>query len=264
MGEFLRYESHGHSNFSDGRESPREIARKSVGKVDIIALSDHNTLQGIPEFLDEVNRIRSEGIMLIPIPSLEISTLFGHMIIAVSDATLFKRFSIWVNKTNLIGAKPESLIVPAVRDFEAICIFTHPEVPGSDGITLSNLQRVLDNLPIDVVHNIGLEVNNNTASFMPWYFLVQRKVKKWNKEYELIEVAGSDFHTMHLIGRLFNQVIQTGDIINLARIFHDKKITPAGRNITPADVLFTFVSHTTGAVRYYRYYRQQKLLSKRE
>ncbi|MCQ2070869.1 MAG: PHP domain-containing protein, partial [archaeon] len=42
-----------HSVYSDGTFTPEEIVLEAVKrKLDIIALTDHNTFDGIPEFLE--------------------------------------------------------------------------------------------------------------------------------------------------------------------------------------------------------------------
>ncbi|TXT57777.1 MAG: Error-prone DNA polymerase [Candidatus Thorarchaeota archaeon] len=67
-----RADLHTHSNFSDGKYSPQKIVElaKSLN-LGAVALTDHDTLKGIPDFLS-ANKI--SDIMLIP--GVEISTEF--------------------------------------------------------------------------------------------------------------------------------------------------------------------------------------------
>lgn len=48
---------HSHSNFSDGTDTPSEIIAKAKEKSLIIALTDHNTVDGLPEFIAEAERL---------------------------------------------------------------------------------------------------------------------------------------------------------------------------------------------------------------
>lgn len=63
---------HAHSNFSDGTLSPRELVElaASLG-IKALALTDHNTITGLPDFLGEADK----GVELIP--GIEFSTSWG-------------------------------------------------------------------------------------------------------------------------------------------------------------------------------------------
>ncbi|HKN07951.1 MAG TPA: PHP domain-containing protein, partial [Pseudomonadota bacterium] len=50
----LRYDLHSHSTHSDGLLTPRELVRRSVERgVDVLALTDHDELSGLPEARQE-------------------------------------------------------------------------------------------------------------------------------------------------------------------------------------------------------------------
>jgi hypothetical protein len=60
----LRVDLHSHSSVSDGLDSPAELVRRmAAGGVDAFALTDHDTLAGLPEARDEARR---RGVELIP------------------------------------------------------------------------------------------------------------------------------------------------------------------------------------------------------
>jgi predicted metal-dependent phosphoesterase TrpH len=60
----VRIDLHTHSSVSDGLDSPAELVRKmKTAGIDAFALTDHDTLQGLPEAREEAARI---GIELIP------------------------------------------------------------------------------------------------------------------------------------------------------------------------------------------------------
>lgn len=64
---------HTHSRYSDGTCSPAEIIRQAEALgLSAVALTDHNTLAGLPEFLTA-----ARGTAVTAIPGVEISTLYG-------------------------------------------------------------------------------------------------------------------------------------------------------------------------------------------
>ncbi len=67
-----RIDLHTHSNRSDGTYTPRDLARlaKSVGLC-AVALTDHDTMDGVAEFSDECNKLGIEGI-----PGVEFSAKY--------------------------------------------------------------------------------------------------------------------------------------------------------------------------------------------
>lgn len=88
----MRIDFHSHSNVSDGLDSPTELVRKmSVAGLDAFALTDHDTLAGLPEAREEGKRLGIEVI-----PGAEISADFEgqddvHMLalfVAESDTAL--------------------------------------------------------------------------------------------------------------------------------------------------------------------------------
>jgi predicted metal-dependent phosphoesterase TrpH len=69
----LRVDLHSHSSVSDGLDAPVELVRRMAeGGIDVFALTDHDTLQGLPEAREEARR---RGIDLIS--GAEISANFA-------------------------------------------------------------------------------------------------------------------------------------------------------------------------------------------
>lgn len=67
------YDLHSHSTFSDGALSPAELVRRAADQgVDHLALTDHDTLAGLPEARQAA---RAEGVSLVP--GVELSVLWG-------------------------------------------------------------------------------------------------------------------------------------------------------------------------------------------
>ncbi|KAB1208711.1 Protein TrpH [Morella rubra] len=72
-GEKLVFELHSHSKFSDGFLSPVKLVERAHGNgVKVLALTDHDTMSGIPEAVEAARRF---GIKIIP--GVEISTMFS-------------------------------------------------------------------------------------------------------------------------------------------------------------------------------------------
>ena len=71
----VRYcDLHTHSCFSDGTCTPVEIIEKAVAmNLSAVALTDHNTVAGLPEFLTA-----ARGNPIEAIPGVEISTNYGE------------------------------------------------------------------------------------------------------------------------------------------------------------------------------------------
>ncbi|XP_054778023.1 uncharacterized protein LOC129286010 [Prosopis cineraria] len=67
------FELHSHSKFSDGFLSPSKLVERAHGNgVQVLALTDHDTMSGIPEALEAAH---TYGIKIIP--GVEISTIFS-------------------------------------------------------------------------------------------------------------------------------------------------------------------------------------------
>lgn len=63
---------HCHSLYSDGSYTPAELIAEAKSKGLVIALTDHNTVSGLPEFLAEAQRL---GVTAVP--GTELSTCYG-------------------------------------------------------------------------------------------------------------------------------------------------------------------------------------------
>ncbi|XWS63165.1 hypothetical protein CRYUN_Cryun06bG0072800 [Craigia yunnanensis] len=73
MMEKVVFELHSHSKHSDGFLSPSKLVERAHGNgVKVLALTDHDTMSGIPEAIETARRF---GIKIIP--GVEISTIFS-------------------------------------------------------------------------------------------------------------------------------------------------------------------------------------------
>ncbi|CAN1192019.1 5'-3' exoribonuclease [Linum perenne] len=72
-GDRIVFDLHSHSNHSDGYLSPSKLVERAHGNgVKVVALTDHDTMAGIPEAIEAARRF---GIKIIP--GVEISTIFS-------------------------------------------------------------------------------------------------------------------------------------------------------------------------------------------
>ena len=69
---FQKCDLHTHSTFSDGTLTPAELVREAKRLNIVIALCDHNTVSGLPQFMSE-----SENIGVEAVPGIEFSTEYN-------------------------------------------------------------------------------------------------------------------------------------------------------------------------------------------
>src|SRR5262245_43382021 len=73
-----RADLHGHSLWSDGMQSPEEIVRAAAGRVDVLALTDHDTIHGARIAQEYAQDHPELGVDVIV--GEEVSTLNGHVL----------------------------------------------------------------------------------------------------------------------------------------------------------------------------------------
>jgi 3',5'-nucleoside bisphosphate phosphatase len=107
----LRIDLHLHSHVSDGQLSPGElVAAAAKGRLDVIALTDHDTAAGVPEAR---RAAEAAGIQLIP--GIEISSRL--------DPHEFHILGYWIDPaSDLILAHQESAISRRVRRMEKMVV----------------------------------------------------------------------------------------------------------------------------------------------
>lgn len=87
------YDLHSHTTASDGKLAPRELVRlaKTVG-LRALAITDHDTLEGLPEAMEEAREL---GVELVP--GVEVSASFGSVPIHVLGLFVHYREA-WLNE----------------------------------------------------------------------------------------------------------------------------------------------------------------------
>jgi hypothetical protein len=174
----MQVELHCHSHYSRGSKlptegipSPREIvrfaSRKGIGGV---ALTDHNEVAGWKEAKEEA---RKRGILFIP--GIEINTLSGHLI------------GLGVTESIPKGLGVEET-VEKIREQGGIAVAPHPFDLKGDGI--GDSFRKAD--AAEIFNSLNLDRFSN--------LLARKKLGSFPA------VAGSDAHTLEMIGNSINIV----------------------------------------------------------
>ncbi len=168
----LRAELHVHSSISDGKDSVRKILNAAVEKkIDVIAITDHDTVQGSLEALDIVNE---EKLPIKILPGCEITSSSGHIL----------AFGIMKDVEPKMSAEETCRVV---RELGGVCFLAHPfDFIRGGSVRLKDF-KVVD----------GIETFNAKSYFN---FMAKRYAKKFSKP----EIAGSDAHSAKSVGLAIN------------------------------------------------------------
>ena len=132
----MKFDLHIHSTYSDGHADVKEIIKAAKRRgLDGIALTDHDTMRGIP-----VARkyIRDRRLDLILIPGIEVTTSEGHLLVLGVDEPPEKKLS------------PEETIEMA-HDLGGIADVPHPyhpfrhaigRIPNADAVEVYNSKHL--------------------------------------------------------------------------------------------------------------------------
>src|SRR5581483_3952603 len=113
-GRWYKGDLHAHTNHSDGHWSLPELAESArTYGLDFIALTDHNTITGLPEIA------KSAGDDLLIIPGMEVTTFNGH---AVSLGTEH-----WIDWQTDHNGRTINTIAEQVRAEGGVFVVVHPD-----------------------------------------------------------------------------------------------------------------------------------------
>ncbi len=197
----FRYDGHGHSTYSDGKDTPETIVRMAVEKgVTILGLSDHDSVSGLPTFLTACAAASANGHRLLAIPSIEVTTKQGHMValfpFPAEARQLIADFPKWKKH-----ADASTVIDISVREYRGLCVFVHPCARPIDGATLEDIDEVRRDLHPSVLPFVGIEIHN----WMAHLFFLNRKttderVKAWNETRHMPQLYFTDYHRANHAG----------------------------------------------------------------
>jgi len=175
--KFGKADLHIHSNYSkDAFSSVKEILKRAAEiNLDIIAITDHDTLEG----LKEAENLASEFKVKV-VKGEEISAKGGHLV-----GIFIKDF-----------IAPNRPILDTIREIhhqEGLVIVPHPLVRISAGISQKTLFKIFKELD-------GIEAYN--ASWVGW--LNRKKIEKLNSQiFKLAPTGGSDAHIARQVGNAY-------------------------------------------------------------
>ncbi len=184
---------HFHSHYSDGANSPREIAQKAEALGIGVAITDHNSIEGAMA-LDRQTAVLN-------IPGIEITSREGaHILLYFYTARALSKFFdahvqpvLGKERMSSIGLTMEEIIDRA-RPYEPVIIFPHPFCAMYTGICNPLFSQ---NRQEDLLGTVdGVEVIN------------AGNLKKWNLKSALlgfnlnkIMTGGSDGHNIYHMGK---------------------------------------------------------------
>jgi hypothetical protein len=197
-------DGHMHSLHSDGFTKPQDIPQLAISKgLDIVSLTDHDTVSGVPAFLEAAARLNQEELRLLAIPGIEITTREGHLLVWVPGQEEGQRF---VSKFKTIEKPPFLLetIERYVEIYNAICVLAHPaEKRVINGVSLTNIRRLVEKMSEynpQMFDNLGIEIHNWMRQAFFWnQERIEDQLQADNRFWRLAEFSGSDAHLpMHI------------------------------------------------------------------
>ena len=164
----MKFDLHIHSTYSDGHADVKEIIKAAKRRgLDGIALTDHDTMRGIPAAR---KYIRDRRLDLILIPGIEVTTSEGHLLVLGVEKAPEKKLS------------PEETIEMA-HDLGGIADVPHPYHP---------FRHAIGRIP----NADAVEVYNSKHLFG----LANGRAKFEAKRRRMSMVAGSDSHFADTVG----------------------------------------------------------------
>ena len=209
----LKMDSHIHSEYSPDSHSKiddiLDVARSR--NVDIIAISDHNTVDGTSEVL---RKTRNTDILAIP--SIEISSSHGHILGFGGEENIPRDLS------------PEDTI-DRIHDLGGLAIIPHPYCFYRHGLLCKS---EYNDLKIDAI-----ETKN--ARFIVGY--CNNKAKKLAEKENMPTLGASDAHYWKFVGDCFSMIDCEKDIDSVLKAIVKNKVEAHGNgtsNILLSKYLF--------------------------
>ena len=209
----LKMDSHIHSEYSPDSSSKIDDILKVAKKenIDVVAISDHNTVDGTSEVL---RKTRNTDILAIP--SIEISSTDGHILGFGCEENIPRDLT------------PEDTI-DRIHDLGGLAIIPHPYCFYRHGLLHKTDYK---NLKIDAI-----ETKN--ARFIVGY--CNNKSKKLSKSEQIPGLGASDAHYWNFVGDCYSLVDSEKDIESIFKAIKKGNIEAHGKgtsNILLSKYLF--------------------------
>lgn len=209
----LKMDSHIHSEYSADSNSKIDYILEYAKRrnIDVIAISDHNTVDGTPEVLR-----KTKNTDILAIPSIEISSTDGHILGFGCEENIPK------------GLTPEDTI-DRIHDLGGLAIIPHPYCFYRHGLLH---KRDYKDLKIDAI-----ETKN--ARFIAGY--CNNKAKKLSKKENLPSLGASDAHYWKFVGDCYSLIDAEKDIDSILKAIVKNNVEAHGKgtsNILLSKYLF--------------------------
>lgn len=209
----LKMDSHIHSEYSPDSLSKIDDIIKCAQKenIDVIAISDHNTVNGTGEVIR-----KTKNTDILAIPSIEISSSQGHILGFGCEESVPK------------GLSPEDTI-DRIHDLGGLAIVPHPYCFYRHGLLHKTDYK---DLKIDAI-----ETKN--ARFIIGY--CNRKAKKLSQKENLPTLGASDAHYWKFVGDCYSLIDAEADIDSILKAIRKRKVEAHGKgtsNILLSKYLF--------------------------
>ena len=211
-----RADIHVHTRHSDGRASVREVLERASTnpRLDVIAITDHNTIQGGLEAARLAPAYRVEVVV-----GEEITSLEGHILGLFLEGAVLPGLS--AGET-----------VAAVHAQGGLAIAAHPFAPRHDhvrgvGRVPMGLGGALRRVPFD-----GVEVVNSFPLFAPANWLARRTQSASG----MAATGGSDAHVVEAVGKGYTR-FPGRTAADLARAIRERRTAAGGSLYGPRLVL---------------------------
>ncbi len=203
---------HMHTNLGDGTASPaRVLAEAERRHLDVIAITDHDHLEGYKRVMD---LLEHSGSALGVIPGIEVTTRQGHLL------------GLWMQRPVKMMRSVEWSI-DAIKEQGGLVVVPHPLGRLVPSLSRKKIEELLERgFAID-----GLEVYNPSPANR-WQ---RQEVLDLNQQWGLAPTGGSDAHFWQHIGSGYTTF--AGTTAEALRASLTAKATAAGGQETPPERL---------------------------
>lgn len=210
-----KMDSHIHSEYSpDSKSKLKDIFKVAKSRnIDIIAISDHNTVNGSKE----ARRLTKKDDLLV-IPSIEISSIEGHILGFGCEEKIDRDL-------------PAAETIDLIHDQSALAIIPHPYCFYRHGLLCKADYK---DLKIDAI-----ETKN--ARFIVGY--CNNKAKNLSKNENLPSLGASDAHYFKFVGDCYSKIDCEKDIDSVLKSIKKGKVEAFGKgtsNIKLSKYLFEY------------------------